>query len=46
MTIWFKYTSGNLIDIVDTPGHADFGGGVERIMSMVHGMALVVDATE
>lgn len=34
------------INIVDTPGHADFGGEVERIMSMVDGVALVVDATE
>lgn len=32
--------------IVDTPGHADFGGEVERIMSMVDGVALVVDATD
>lgn len=34
-----------LINIVDTPGHADFGGEVERIMTMVDGVALVVDAT-
>src|ERR1700730_11569065 len=32
-----------LINIVDTPGHADFGGEVERIMKMVDGVLLVVD---
>ncbi|WP_146627262.1 GTP-binding protein, partial [Oenococcus oeni] len=32
------------INIVDTPGHADFGGEVERIMTMVDGVLLVVDA--
>ncbi|QAY65402.1 translational GTPase TypA [Paenibacillus protaetiae] len=36
----------NLINIVDTPGHADFGGEVERIMKMVDGVLLVVDAYE
>lgn len=50
ITILSKCTSvlynGYLINIVDTPGHADFGGEVERIMSMVDGVALVVDATE
>lgn len=35
-----------LINIVDTPGHADFGGEVERIMKMVDGVLLVVDAFE
>ena len=35
---------GNRINIVDTPGHADFGGEVERIMKMVDGVLLVVDA--
>ncbi len=35
-----------LINIVDTPGHADFGGEVERIMQMVDGVLLVVDAFE
>ena len=35
-----------LINIVDTPGHADFGGEVERVMKMVDGVMLVVDANE
>lgn len=34
------------INIVDTPGHHDFGGEVERIMNMVDGVALVVCAAE
>eukprot|EP00461_Guttulinopsis_vulgaris_P002722 UN02723 len=34
------------INLVDTPGHADFGGEVERIMSMVDGVCLVVDASD
>src|SRR5690606_11118212 len=34
------------INIVDTPGHADFGGEVERVLSMVDGCLLVVDAAE
>ena len=38
--------SGHKLNIVDTPGHADFGGEVERIMSMVDGVCLVVCATE
>jgi GTP-binding protein len=37
---------GTKINIVDTPGHADFGGEVERIMSMVDGVLLLVDAQE
>ena len=36
----------NIINIVDTPGHADFGGEVERVMKMVDGVLLVVDAYE
>ena len=38
--------NGVTINIVDTPGHADFGGEVERIMKMVDGVLLVVDAYE
>ena len=34
------------INIVDTPGHADFGGEVERILSMVDGVVILVDAAE
>jgi GTP-binding protein len=37
---------GTKINIVDTPGHADFGGEVERIMNMVDGVLLVVDSVE
>lgn len=37
---------GTRINIVDTPGHADFGGEVERILSMVDGVILLVDASE
>lgn len=40
--LWEDYT----INIVDTPGHADFGGEVERVMKMVDGVLLVVDAYE
>ncbi|KRL58467.1 translational GTPase TypA [Latilactobacillus fuchuensis] len=40
-----KY-NGKQINILDTPGHADFGGEVERIMKMVDGVLLVVDAFE
>ena len=39
---WNDYT----INIVDTPGHADFGGEVERVMKMVDGVLLLVDAAE
>lgn len=50
ITILAKNTAINyknfLINIVDTPGHADFGGEVERIMKMVDGVLLVVDAFE
>lgn len=41
----FKYRNYH-INIVDTPGHADFGGEVERIMNMIDGVLLVVDAAE
>lgn len=50
ITILAKVTAVNWqnkrINIVDTPGHADFGGEVERILSMVDGVVLLVDATE
>jgi GTP-binding protein len=41
----FKYKEFH-VNIVDTPGHADFGGEVERIMNMIDGVLLVVDAAE
>ena len=40
------YYKGIKINIVDTPGHADFGGEVERVLKMVDGVVLVVDAFE
>ena len=50
ITIMAKNTSvaynGVKINIVDTPGHADFGGEVERIMKMVDGVLLLVDSSE
>jgi GTP-binding protein len=50
ITILAKCTSvdwkGYRINIVDTPGHADFGGEVERILSMVDGVVVLVDAAE
>ncbi|MDD3668976.1 MAG: translational GTPase TypA [Alphaproteobacteria bacterium] len=50
ITIFAKCTSvewrGIRINIVDTPGHADFGGEVERILGMVDGVVLLVDAAE
>jgi len=50
ITILAKCTSvehdGMRINIVDTPGHADFGGEVERILNMVDGVVLLVDAAE
>ncbi|KAL6538270.1 hypothetical protein OROGR_012258 [Orobanche gracilis] len=50
ITIASKVTSiswkGNELNMVDTPGHADFGGEVERVVGMVEGAILVVDAGE
>ncbi|MGB7258537.1 MAG: translational GTPase TypA [Pseudolabrys sp.] len=50
ITILAKVTSivwhGNRVNIVDTPGHADFGGEVERILNMVDGALVLVDAAE
>lgn len=50
ITILAKNTAvdyqGVHINIVDTPGHADFGGEVERVLGMVHGVLLLVDAVE
>ena len=50
ITILAKVTSllwkGARINIVDTPGHADFGGEVERILNMVDGAIVLVDAAE
>ena len=50
ITILSKNTSviynGVRINIVDTPGHADFGGEVERVLSMVSGAIVLVDAAE
>ena len=40
------YYKGTKINIIDTPGHADFGGEVERVLKMVNGVILVVDAFE
>ena len=50
ITILSKCTSvvynGHRINIVDTPGHHDFGGEVERIMTMVDGVCLLICSTE
>jgi GTP-binding protein len=43
---WVNGSETTRINIVDTPGHADFGGEVERILSMVDGVILLVDASE
>ena len=41
-----KFYKNTKINIIDTPGHADFGGEVERVLKMVNGVILVVDAFE
>jgi GTP-binding protein len=47
ISIWDANTNQKVkINIVDTPGHADFGGEVERVMNMVDGVLLLVDAAE
>src|SRR5947208_2877181 len=50
ITILAKVTSvvwrGTRVNIVDTPGHVDFGGEVERILNMVDGVIVLVDAAE
>ena len=50
ITILAKHCSvdyqGTVINIIDTPGHADFGGEVERVMSMADSVLLLVDAQE
>jgi GTP-binding protein len=47
ITIWDPLVKAQVkINIVDTPGHADFGGEVERVMNMVDGVLLLVDAAE
>ncbi|HJZ11521.1 MAG TPA: GTP-binding protein, partial [Acidobacteriota bacterium] len=43
LAVWYK---GVKLNIVDTPGHADFGGEVERTLNMVDGVMLLVDASE
>ena len=43
LAVWYK---GVKLNIVDTPGHADFGGEVERTLNMVDGVMILVDASE
>ncbi len=48
-SVWYRPKANQIdvkINIVDTPGHADFGGEVERILKMVDGVLLLVDAAE
>lgn len=50
ITIFAKHTSlfyeGHKINLIDTPGHADFSGEVERVLGMVHSIILLIDAQE
>ncbi len=44
--LWHGAAGETRVNIIDTPGHADFGGEVERILGMVDGCLLLVDAEE
>ena len=46
MLVMLHGRNGYVFNIVDTPGHADFGGEVERVLSMVDGVVLLVDVVE